>query len=33
MPTASNDAQGYSEKFYSAFHHCEATHFFAKGYG
>jgi len=26
IPTASNDAQGYIDKFYSAFTYCEATH-------
>ncbi len=30
IPTASNDAQGYIEKFYAAFHHCEATHILLK---
>ncbi|WDU80361.1 GNAT family N-acetyltransferase [Lysinibacillus sp. G01H] len=30
IPTASNDAQGYIEKFYAAFHHCEATHILQK---
>ncbi|WP_308302773.1 Type 1 glutamine amidotransferase-like domain-containing protein [Lysinibacillus fusiformis] len=33
IPTASNDAQGYREKFYSAFHHCEATHILQKDMG
>jgi peptidase E/RimJ/RimL family protein N-acetyltransferase len=30
IPTASKDAQGYIEKFYAAFQHCEATHILQK---
>ncbi len=30
IPTASNDAQGYIDKFYSAFTHCDATHILQK---
>lgn len=30
IPTASNDAQGYIDKFYSAFQHCETTHILQK---